>query len=100
MGYAKLTGKKPVSLKPQTLEKIKLMFRQLQGPFEKHCPKNRSNFLSYPFVVAKLLQLLGENELLLYFSLLKGKEKLQTQEDIFSLICEDLDWPIIPLQRE
>ena len=44
-------------------EKLKLMFREIQAPFTKHCPKERKNFLSYAYVLYKFLEILGENKL-------------------------------------
>lgn len=96
--YCKITGSDPVVLDPELIEKIKLMFKRLQSPFMRRCPKGRKNFLSYSYVLYKLLQLLGQDELLEFFSLLKGKNKLNLQEEIFEKICADLNWPFIPIE--
>jgi hypothetical protein len=95
--WCRLTGKKPIRLDPVCEEKIKLMFIRIQVPFDKHCPKKRKNFLSYPFCMYKFCQLLNYTELLPYFSLLKGKDKLQLQENIFAKICKDIGWDFIPI---
>ena len=34
-------------------EKLRMMFKEIQGPFMKHCPKTRKNFLSYSYVLHK-----------------------------------------------
>ena len=52
------------------------MFNQIQEPFEKHCPKTRKNFLSYSYTLYKFFQLLNKQEYLIYFPLLKSREKL------------------------
>ena len=77
-------------------EKLCIMFRDIQGPFLKHCPKDRKNFLSYSYVLYKFFQILGLNEYLKYFPLLKSREKLYLQDQIWKKICEELDYPIIP----
>ena len=77
-------------------EKLCIMFRDIQGPFLKHCPKDRKNFLSYSYVLYKFFQILGLNEYLKYFPLLKSREKLYLQDQIWKKICEELNYPIRP----
>jgi hypothetical protein len=77
-------------------EKLCNMFRDIQGPFLKHCPKDRKNFLSYSYVLYKFFQILGLNEYLKFFPLLKSREKLYVQDQIWKKICEELDYKIIP----
>ena len=76
--------------------KLMSMFDEIQEPFERHKPKDRKNFLSYSFVLYKFSALLGRNDLLKFFPLLKSREKLFEQERIFRLICADLGWEYIP----
>lgn len=95
--WCRLTGQKPLRLDPMCEEKIRLMFIRIQKPFDQYCPKNRKNFLSYPYCMYKFCQLLGRQDLLPFFSLLKGKDKLQVQEEIFVKICQDLEWQFIPI---
>jgi hypothetical protein len=68
------------------------MFGQIQKPFEKHCPENRKNFLSYSYVLYKFCELLGEDEYLPCFPLLKSKEKLYKHDIIWKEITADLGW--------
>ncbi len=77
-------------------EKLCSMFRDIQGPFLKHCPKDRKNFLSYSYVLYKFFQILGLNGYLKYFPLLKSREKLYIQDQIWKKICIDLNYKIIP----
>ena len=77
-------------------DKLCSMFKEIQGPFLKHCPKDRKNFLSYSYVLYKLFQILGKHEYLKFFQLLKSREKLSVQDQIFKKICEDLNWPFYP----
>jgi hypothetical protein len=92
----KLQGRPPPKITRDTMDKIRRMFEAVQRPFERHCPSDRANFLSYSYVLYKFMQLLGAYELLPYFTLLKGKTKLQKQDLIFRKICDDLDWEFIP----
>ena len=82
---------------PQVLEeKLRMMFRDIQAPFDKNCPSQRKNFLSYSYVLYKFVELLEEDEYLQYFPLLKSKEKLYQQDVIWKMICRDLQWEFIP----
>ena len=80
---------------PELEEKLRNMFRQIQGSFLRHSPPRRKNFLSYSFVLHKFLQLLGKDEYLSVFPLLKSRDKLMAQDQIFKKICEDLNWQFI-----
>lgn len=86
----------PAPRLPQYLEeRLKHMFGQIQEPFERHCPSTRKNFLSYSYVLYKFCELLGEDRLSKYFSLLKSSEKLYQQDSIWKNICKDLGWEFI-----
>lgn len=76
--------------------KLRLMFTEIQLPFEKHCPKERKNFLSYSYVLYKFCELLGEDDFLPCFPLLKSKEKLKQQDIIWKSITQELEWEYIP----
>jgi len=90
-----LNGIQPPTM-PQALEdKLRLMFHKIQAPFEKHKPANRKNFLSYSFCLYKLCELLGEDEFLPCFPLLKSREKLYIQDQIWEKICNELHWEFI-----
>jgi atypical dual specificity phosphatase len=76
-------------------EKLKNMFRDIQAPFARHLPDDRKNFLSYSYVLYKFCELLGEDDFLPCFPLLKSKEKLYQQDVIWKKICEELQWEYI-----
>ena len=91
-----ITGKKPERLTAKEEEMFKIMFNSIQKPFDKHRPKNRKNFLSYSYVLFKFCELLGKDNFLQFFSLLKGRDKLYKQDRIWQNICADLEWEFIP----
>lgn len=88
----KITNKTPPTITRETEQKIRKMFDEIQVPFNKYKPKNRTNFLSYSYVLHKFFQILDLNELLEYLPLLKSREKLRLQDKIWKNICVDLDW--------
>lgn len=95
---SKLTGNPPPSLSREIEDRIKTMFKLMQIPFVKHCPPTRINFLSYSFVLHKTFQMLGYIEdpkyfeYMEYFELLKSRDKLRIQEEIWCKMCKDLGW--------
>ena len=90
-----LNGIKPPTMNPILEEKLRNMFRQIQIPFEKHKPKERSNFLSYSYCLYKFCELLGEDSFMNQFPLLKSREKLYQQDCIWKKICYELKWEYI-----
>jgi len=88
----KINGIPPPNIEPQIENKLRSMFRQIQNPFLKHCPKNRNNFLSYSYCLHKFFELLGYEEYKNLFTLLKSREKLFEQDQIWKNICKDLNW--------
>tara|TARA_R110002074_G_scaffold146791_4_gene296868 strand:- start:767 stop:1912 length:1146 start_codon:yes stop_codon:yes gene_type:complete len=91
-----LTGKKTVEFIGNYEDKLRNMFKEIQIPFSKYCPEKRKNFLSYSYVLHKFCQLLELDDLLIYFPLLKSREKLKNQDIIWKNICNDLKWEFIP----
>ena len=90
-----ITGIKPPSMTPDLEEKLRNMFRDIQIPFELHKPSTRSNFLSYSYCLYKFCELLGHDELLCNFPLLKSREKLHQQDKIWKNICQSMSWQYI-----
>jgi len=91
-----LCGVQPPTMHLELEEKLRLMFLQIQKPFENNCPKDRKNFLSYSYVLYKFCELLGEDDYLKCFPLLKSKDKLWRQDQIWRKITSDLRWEYIP----
>ena len=92
---SRLNGVPAPVMPHETEEKLRIMFKEIQNPFIKHCPKDRKNFLSYSYVLHKFVQLLGMDVFLPCFPLLKSREKLHQQDRIWKKICKDLRWQFI-----
>ncbi len=91
-----LNGTKPPVMSPELEEKLRNMFHAIQGPFDKFCPNERTNFLSYSYILYKFCELLGHDEYLDFFPLLKSREKLYKHDQIWKKITEELKWEWIP----
>lgn len=92
---AKINGIQTPQFSIELEDTLRNMFKQIQPLFNKYAPKNRKNFLSYSYVLYKMLQLLGKDEYLKYFPLLKSREKLQSQDKIWNCLCKELKWQFI-----
>lgn len=92
----RLSGLPMPHLTPELEEKLRNMFKQIQTPFLKWAPPNRKNFLSYAYVLHKFMQLLDKDEYLIYFPLLKARDKLNLQDQIWEKICNELGWQFLP----
>ena len=91
----RLNGIQAPTMSREIEEKLRSMFKEIQTPFIKHCPKDRKNFLSYSYVLHKFVQLLGLDEYMSCFPLLKSREKLHQQDLIWKAICRELGWQFI-----
>jgi hypothetical protein len=94
----RLSGKPPPTLSWDMTDRILTMFYETQKAFDKVCPKTkRKSFLSYPFVIRNILNLLGENKIAEEFPLIASREKLSFQQSIWRDICKELQWEYIPV---
>jgi len=91
----RLNGQTAPVMSREVEEKLRYMFKEIQPSFQAHCPKGRSNFLSYSYVLYKFCELLELDEYLSCFPLLKNRDKLYVQDKIWQKICQDLSWEFI-----
>ena len=91
----RLNGQNAPVMSRDNEEKLRHMFKEIQPSFQKHCPSDRSNFLSYSYVLYKFCELLELDEFLPCFPLLKNRDKLYMQDKIWQKICEDQRWEFI-----
>jgi|UniRef100_A0A6C0K956 DNA-directed RNA polymerase subunit RPC12/RpoP len=89
---SRLNGHTAPVMDRETEEKLRYLFKEIQPSFQKHCPADRSNFLSYSYVLYKLCELLELDRFLHCFPLLKNRDKLYAQDKIWEKICKDLQW--------
>ena len=88
-------GIKPPIMSPELEDTLCNLFIELQSPYSKYCPDDRVNFLNYYYTAYKLCELLGEEQYLEHFPMLKDREKRIEQDSIWRKICEELDWEFI-----
>ena len=91
----RLNGTNSQVMTRETEEKLLHMFKEIQPSFQKHCHKNRRNFLSYAYVLYKFCELLEFDDFLKSFPLLKNRDKLYLQDKIWEQICIDMNWQFL-----
>lgn len=92
---SKLNGNPPPTITPEIEEKIRTMFQEIQAPFLLYCPNDRTNFLSYSYILYKFFELLELDEYKVYFPLLKSRDRLIAHDQIWKKICEYLKWEFL-----
>ncbi len=93
---SKITNKPAPTISRETEELIKKMFKQTEEPFNKHCPKDRKNYLNYAFFFHKIFEILEMPEYADCFPLFKSRTNLKKADDVWEKICEELKWPYYP----
>jgi hypothetical protein len=89
-------GVKPPVMTQELEETLCNLFMELQSPYAKNCPDYRVNFLNYYYALYKLCELLGENQYLNDIPMLKDREKIIEQDEIWRKMCSELNWEFIP----
>jgi uncharacterized Zn finger protein (UPF0148 family) len=92
---SRLNGNPPPTITPEIEEKIRAMFQEIQAPFLLYCPDDRTNFLSYSYILYKFFELLELDEYKVYFPLLKSRDRLIAHDQIWKKICDYLKWEFI-----
>ena len=100
-----ISRKPPPYLTPQQEERLRIMFRLCQVPFDE-CPKRlkkdpatgkiRKNFPSYSYTLYKFCELMGYDDFLHYFKLLKSPKNLEQHDRMWEYFCSRLGWQFIP----
>lgn len=91
----RLNGNNAPIMNRETEERLRHMFKEIQPSFQKYCPKHRRNFLSYHYVLYKFCELLEMDQFLHCFPLLKNRDKLYQQDNVWKQICHDQKWEFI-----
>jgi hypothetical protein len=92
---SRLNGNPPPTITPEIEEKIRAMFQDIQAPFLLYCPDDRTNFLSYSYILYKFFELLELDEYKIFFPLLKSRDRLIAHDQIWKKICDYLQWEFI-----
>lgn len=89
-------GIKPPVFSPEFEDTLCNLFNELLAPYSKFCPNDRVNFLNYYYVLYKLCESLNERQYLHDIPMLKDRDKIIEQDEIWKRMCAELDWSFIP----
>ena len=96
----RISGIPPLNMTMEQEEHLRVRFRQAQVPFDEMPRsikgKDRKNFLSYGYFLRKTCELLGYDEFLPTFPLLKSPQKIYHHDRMWKYICDRLGWQAIP----
>ena len=87
-----LTGQQPPYIKREIQDKMLKTFKQIVRVWEGLATDERQSFLSYYYVIYKLLELMGQDELLPKVPLLKTPLRIRHHDIIWAQICDELNW--------
>jgi len=91
-----ITGKIPPQMTEEQEDSLLQMFERLQKPFERMVVgKTRQNMLSYSYLIHKFIQILGLDEFLPYFPLLVSQDKIQIQDSLWKILCDEVQFEFI-----
>ena len=83
----RITNIQPMQMTAEMEQNLKLMFLEVQEPFELYKGK-KHNFSSYAYIIYKFCQLLEYNDFLPRFKLHKNKALLYEHDVIWGKICQ------------
>ena len=89
-------GVKPPVMSEALIETLCVLFIEIQPKFSIYCPANRTNLLSYSYILHQLCVLLDQKQYLPYITTLKDIEKQRQNDATWYLICKSLDWQYFP----
>jgi hypothetical protein len=92
--YWRLQGVEPQALEPQVKRQLLRMFTRCERAWEKVQPPFRKNFLPYPFLASKLLQLQGLE--VLPPEPTKSQYTERARERLWKNVCQEAGWRFIP----
>ena len=92
--YFKLSGESFPHITMKEYDMILSVFNVISSIYDKYKPNDRKSFLSYSFVLKKLLIMLGKVEYAKYIPQLKTHSKQEELERVWELITKDPEWAV------
>ena len=96
--YFKLCGLPIPHITTKEYNMMLNMFNVVSTIYDKYKPKGRKSFLNYPFVLKKILIMLGKVEYAKIIPPLKTNSKQKELERVWELITKDPEW-VAALQK-
>ena len=97
--YFKLSGVPLPHINTKEYNMMLKVFDVVSTIYDKYKPKGRKSFLNYPFVLKKILIMLGKVEYAKYIPQLKTHSKQKELERVWELITKDPEWAVALQKR-
>ena len=87
-----VTGEEPPYIKREVEDKIVRMFKMIDRVWCSIERDNRRSFMNYYYIIFKLLELMGQTELLPRVPLLRTRLCLRQHDFLWKKVCDELGW--------
>lgn len=91
-----ITGEQPPYIKREIEDKMIRMFNRIDQAYHLINKQKRKSFMNYYYIIFKLLELMGQKEILPRVPMLRTKIRTKDHDKIWRQICDELDWTYIP----
>jgi hypothetical protein len=89
-------GIAPPIMNETFIDTLCVLFIEIQKPWAIHCPKDRTNFFNYTYILYQLCALTEQTQYLPYISKLKNVLIQREQDASWKNVCKELGWLFIP----
>ena len=91
-----ITGKQPPYMKRDIEGKLVRMFKMIDRTWCTIERDRRRSFLNYYYIIYKLLEFMGQTDLMLQVPLLRTRLRLRHHDLLWEKVCEKLGWTWTP----
>ena len=95
-----MTEQQPPYIKREIEDNIVRMFMMIDRLWCTVEKDRRMSFLNYYYLIYKLLELMGQTELMTQVPLLKTRLRIKQHDTIWNQVCEKLDWTWLPTESQ
>lgn len=88
--FHRITGLPTPYFPPVVVDTLTIMYKEIKANYSSFSPPSTS------YIIYKLLEILGEKELMTHIPLLKSREKMCRQDAHWKEMCEYHGWKFIP----
>jgi hypothetical protein len=93
-----ITGAPPPYIKREIEDKIVRMFKMIDRLWSSIEKDKRMSFLSYYYIIYKLLELMGQTELMMQVPPLKTRLRIKQHDSLWQKVCDSLGWTWKPTE--
>ena len=77
-------------------KRLEYTFKKISLPLQNVYKDGRKNFLNYPYVIRKILELNGDKDYINQFPILKSEKRILEHDKIWYKLCKIMNMEFIP----